>query len=106
MVEFISVITNVPTGRCSPISPARQPHPPPPPVSRLSTLLVQRGTLRRGAVLVAGGCWARVRALFDDAGLPVPRAGPSVPVEVLGWRELPSAGLEVLEVDSEVSRRR
>ncbi|XP_043214904.1 translation initiation factor IF-2, mitochondrial-like isoform X1 [Amphibalanus amphitrite] len=68
---------------------------------RLSTVLVQRGTLRRGAVLVAGGCWARVRAMFDDAGRPVQRAPPSAPVEVLGWKELPSAGLEVLEVDSE-----
>ena len=67
---------------------------------------MQRGTLRRGAVLVAGGCWARVRAMFDDAGRPVQRAPPSAPVEVLGWKELPSAGLEVLEVDSEVRRAR
>ncbi|XP_037076687.1 translation initiation factor IF-2, mitochondrial-like [Pollicipes pollicipes] len=72
---------------------------------RLSTVLVQRGTLRRGAVLVSGGCWARVRAMFDDAGLPVQRALPSSPVEVLGWRELPSAGQTVLEVHSERQAR-
>lgn len=60
-----------------------------------------RGTLKRGAILVAGNAWAKVRAMFDHAGIPIERAVPGTPVEVLGWRELPSAGDEILEVESE-----
>ncbi|XP_047111095.1 translation initiation factor IF-2, mitochondrial isoform X1 [Schistocerca piceifrons] len=68
---------------------------------KLSTAIVKRGTLRKGTVLVAGTAWAKVRAMFDDQGKPVHEAPPSAPVEVLGWRELPSAGDEILEVESE-----
>lgn len=53
-------------------------------------------------VLVAGLAWAKVRAMFNDQGQPIQRAPPSTPVEVLGWRELPSAGDEIIEVESEV----
>jgi translation initiation factor IF-2 len=66
-------------------------------------MIVQRGTLRKGAVLVAGNAWAKVRAMFTDTGKPVQKAPPATPVEVLGWRELPNAGDEVIEVESEVS---
>lgn len=64
--------------------------------------MVQRGTLRKGAILVAGVGWARVRAMFDETGKPVEKARPSDPVEIIGWRELPKPGDEVLEVESEV----
>ena len=68
---------------------------------KLSTAIIQRGTLRRGAILVAGTAWAKVRSMFDDQGRTLQKAGPSTPVEIIGWRELPSAGDEILEVDSE-----
>jgi translation initiation factor IF-2 len=71
---------------------------------KLSTALVQRGTLRKGCILVAGTAWAKVRAMFDDAGRPLNEAPPSTPVEILGWRELPSAGDEIIEVESEVNK--
>lgn len=60
-----------------------------------------RGTLRRGAVLVSGQAWAKVRGLFDHSGRPLDAAPPGTPVEILGWRELPAAGDIILEVDSE-----
>ena len=69
---------------------------------KLSTAIVQRGTLQKGAVLVAGLAWAKVRSMFGEQGQPIQQAPPSTPVEVLGWRELPSAGDEIIEVDSEV----
>lgn len=68
---------------------------------KLSTAIVTRGTLRRGSVLVSGQAWAKVRGLFDHAGKPVIEVTPGMPVEILGWRELPSAGDGILEVDSE-----
>lgn len=69
---------------------------------KLATVIVQRGTLQKGIVLVAGLAWAKVRAMFNEWGQPIQRAPPSTPVEVLGWRELPSAGSEIIEVESEV----
>uniref|UniRef100_A0A914W0Y2 Tr-type G domain-containing protein n=1 Tax=Plectus sambesii TaxID=2011161 RepID=A0A914W0Y2_9BILA len=67
-----------------------------------STLLVQRGTVRRGSVLVAGASYCKVRSLNDEHGRNVPEAGPSTPVEVTGWRgELPSAGEYVIQVENE-----
>lgn len=68
---------------------------------KLSTAIVTRGTLRRGAIIVCGLAWARVRALFDHAGQPVESAVPGTPVEILGWRELPTSGDEIIEVESE-----
>lgn len=68
---------------------------------KLSTAVVTRGTLRRGAILVSGCAWAKVRALFDHAGFPLDHAEPGTPVEILGWRELPAAGDEIIEVESE-----
>ncbi|PWA28195.1 hypothetical protein CCH79_00020512 [Gambusia affinis] len=73
--------------------------------SPVTTAIVQRGTLRRGCVLVAGRCWAKVRFLFDENGRAVPEAAPSAAVQVVGWKELPSAGETVLEVESEVRAR-
>ena len=67
----------------------------------LATVLVQNGTLRRGDTIVAGTAYGKVRAMVDDKGRPVSEAGPSMPVEVLGFSEVPDAGdtLNVAEVD-------
>ena len=68
----------------------------------VGTVLVQRGTLRVGDIVVAGAAWARVRALIDDLGATVTEAGPSVPVEILGFDSAPEAGdpFAVVESDS------
>ena len=58
----------------------------------VATVIVQRGTLRRGNALVAGAVSGRVRAMFDHAGRKVNAAGPSTPVLVMGWGEVPVAG--------------
>uniref|UniRef100_W8BPE8 Translation initiation factor IF-2, mitochondrial n=2 Tax=Ceratitis capitata TaxID=7213 RepID=W8BPE8_CERCA len=68
---------------------------------KLSTAIVTRGTLRKGAVLVSGLAHAKVRGLFDHNGKPMTQAPPGTPVEILGWRELPLAGDIILEVESE-----
>ncbi|NWI39225.1 IF2M factor, partial [Picathartes gymnocephalus] len=67
----------------------------------LTTAIIQRGTLRKGCVLVAGKTWAKVRFLFDENGKAVDAAPPGIPVEIMGWKESPSAGDEILEVESE-----
>ncbi|KAE8299908.1 Translation initiation factor IF-2, mitochondrial [Larimichthys crocea] len=71
----------------------------------VTTAIIQQGTLRRGSVLVAGQSWAKVRFLFDENGRVVTEAGPSAAVEVVGWKELPSAGEVILEVESEQRAR-
>ncbi|KAJ8366099.1 hypothetical protein SKAU_G00149300 [Synaphobranchus kaupii] len=71
----------------------------------VTSAIIQRGTLRKGSVLVAGKAWAKVRFLFDENGLPMKEAGPSVAVVISGWKELPSAGEEILEVESEQRAR-
>ncbi|SLM36325.1 mitochondrial translation initiation [Lasallia pustulata] len=68
---------------------------------RVATVLVRRGTMHPGDVIVAGNTWARVRSLRNEAGMQVPSAGPGSPVEVDGWREQPAAGDEVLQAPDE-----
>ncbi|XP_063869292.1 LOW QUALITY PROTEIN: translation initiation factor IF-2, mitochondrial-like [Scylla paramamosain] len=68
---------------------------------KVATCVIQRGTLSRGAVLVAGTAWGKVRSMFNDAGKPIMSAPPATPVQVIGWRQLPSAGDVVLEVEGE-----
>ncbi|SHM74018.1 translation initiation factor IF-2 [Ruminococcus flavefaciens] len=58
----------------------------------IATLLVQNGTLRQGDVLIAGTAVGRVRVMTNDKGRTVKEAGPSVPVEITGLAEVPSAG--------------
>jgi translation initiation factor IF-2 len=67
----------------------------------VATVLVQRGTLHVGDLLVAGADWGRVRALVSDTGMPVETAGPSTPVEVLGFNGTPEAGDRLAVVPSE-----
>ena len=67
----------------------------------VATVLVQRGTLAIGDILVAGTEFARVRALINDKGEHVKEAGPSVPVEVLGFTGVPNAGDRFSVVESE-----
>ncbi|KAL2086664.1 hypothetical protein ACEWY4_017723 [Coilia grayii] len=71
----------------------------------VTTAVIQRGTIRRGSTLVAGKTWAKVRFLFDENGLSMGEAGPSAAVQIVGWKELPSAGEEILEVESEQRAR-
>jgi translation initiation factor IF-2 len=71
----------------------------------VATVLVQRGTLRVGDIIVAGAEWGRVRALVNDTGAPVDQAGPSTPVEVLGFNGTPDAGDRLAVVDSEARAR-
>ena len=58
----------------------------------LATLLVQKGTLKRGDVVVAGSAWGKMKAMFDDAGKQIHKAEPSAPVEVLGLNEVAKSG--------------
>ena len=71
----------------------------------VATVLVQRGTLRTGDIIVAGAEWGRVRALINDKGDTVDGAGPSVPVEVLGFNGTPEAGDRVAVVENEARAR-
>jgi len=71
----------------------------------VATVLVQKGTLRQGDIVVAGAEWGRVRAMLDDKGRSVPDAGPSLPVEILGLAGVPTAGEQFVVVDSEARAR-
>ena len=71
----------------------------------VATVLVQRGTLRPGDLIVAGSQWGRVRALLDEKGKGVASAPPSMPVEVLGFSGAPEAGDRVAVVESEARAR-
>jgi translation initiation factor IF-2 len=71
----------------------------------VATVLVQRGTLKPGDIVVAGTEWGRVRALMSDTGHSVVAAGPSMPVEVLGFNGTPEAGDRLAVVNSEARAR-
>jgi len=71
----------------------------------VATVLVQRGTLKVGDILVCGAETGRVRALIDDHGNNVDEAGPSMPVEILGLDGTPEAGDQVAVVDTEARAR-
>src|SRR4051794_12642892 len=71
----------------------------------VATVLVQRGTLRGGEIVVAGAEWGRVRALISDTGKAISEAGPSMPVEVLGFTGTPDAGDRLAVVNNEARAR-
>ncbi|HET9174733.1 MAG TPA: translation initiation factor IF-2, partial [Pseudolabrys sp.] len=71
----------------------------------VATVLIQRGTLHPGDIVVAGAEWGRVRALVSDTGDAVQGAGPSTPVEVLGFSGTPDAGDRLAVVDNEARAR-
>ncbi len=67
----------------------------------VATVLVQRGTLHQGDIVVAGAEWGRVRAMLDDKGRQLKDAGPSTPVEILGLDGVPTAGEPLVAVENE-----
>jgi translation initiation factor IF-2 len=71
----------------------------------VATVLVQRGTLDVGDSLVSGTTWAKIRAMLDENGQTVKQAGPSKPVQILGWSATPNAGDDVREVEDERDAR-
>ena len=71
----------------------------------VATMLVQKGTLHQGDIVVAGAEWGRVRALLDDKGKQIKFAGPSSPVEILGLSSVPTAGEPFVVVESEARAR-
>jgi len=71
----------------------------------VATVLVQRGTLKPGDIVVAGSEWGRVRALMSDTGHSVVAAGPSMPVEVLGFNGTPEASDRLAAVETEARAR-
>ena len=71
----------------------------------VATVLVQRGTLRVGQLVVAGSHWGRVRALINEKGETLEAAGPSTPVEALGFSGAPEAGDRVAVVETEARAR-
>jgi translation initiation factor IF-2 len=71
----------------------------------VATVLVQRGTLKIGDAIVAGGSFGRVRAMLDEHGENVETAGPSRPVQVLGFTSVPSAGDTFLVADEDRTAR-
>jgi translation initiation factor IF-2 len=73
----------------------------------VATVLVQRGTLRVGESVVSGEAYGKVKAMFDFLGTPLAKAGPSVPVQILGFNTLPAAGdfLMVVKDDREARQK-
>ncbi|MFZ4165103.1 translation initiation factor IF-2 [Brevundimonas sp. NPDC058933] len=71
----------------------------------VATVLVKRGTLKRGDIVVAGSAWGKARALLDERNAQLTEAGPSVPVEILGLSEAPSPGDVFAVVESEARAR-
>lgn len=69
------------------------------------TVLVQSGTLRKGDIVLAGTSYGKVRAMIDERGKPVDSAGPSIPVEILGLADIPSAGDDLIVVKDERKAR-
>jgi len=67
----------------------------------VATMLVQNGTLNVGDALLAGSAFGRVRAMMDDKGRRIKKAGPSMPVQVLGFSEVPQAGDIFVKVEDE-----
>lgn len=72
---------------------------------KVTTILVQSGTLRKGDTVIAGLEYGKVKQIVDDTGNPITEAGPSMPVEILGLSGVPNSGAEVLAVENERKAR-
>ena len=71
----------------------------------VATLLVERGTLKRGDIVVAGAEWGKVRATIDDKGKKIDGAGPALPVEILGLNGVPEPGDQFVVLETEARAR-
>ncbi|MBM5570364.1 MULTISPECIES: translation initiation factor IF-2 [Deefgea] len=71
----------------------------------VASMLVQSGTLRKGDTVLAGQVYGRIRAMLDENGKPITEAGPSMPVEILGLSEVPSAGVDAMVLADEKKAR-
>jgi translation initiation factor IF-2 len=71
----------------------------------VATVLVKRGTLHMGDILIAGASWTKIRAMLDENGSQVKEAKPGEPVQVLGWQSVPQAGDEFRAVTDEREAR-
>jgi translation initiation factor IF-2 len=71
----------------------------------VATLLVQSGQLKRGDIVLTGAVYGRVRAMLDENGRPVQEAGPSIPVEIQGLSEVPTAGEDMMVLADERKAR-
>ncbi len=67
----------------------------------VATVLIQRGTLKMGEIVICGSHWGRARALIDDRGQNLEQAGPSTPVEITGLDGVPEAGDQLVVVENE-----
>jgi translation initiation factor IF-2 len=71
----------------------------------VATLLVQNGTLKVGSVVVVGSTWGKIKAMVDDKGARVTKAGPAAPVEIIGLADVPNAGDQMSVVADERTAR-
>ncbi|KAI0597085.1 hypothetical protein F4775DRAFT_561484 [Biscogniauxia sp. FL1348] len=71
------------------------------PIGKVATVLVKRGTLRTGDYIAAGVTWAKIRHLRNEKGAVIHEAPPGTPVEILGWKDLPAAGDQVIQAPDE-----
>ncbi|HEX7022296.1 MAG TPA: translation initiation factor IF-2 [Trueperaceae bacterium] len=109
LLEMISLVAEVEDLRASPQGPAKG-------VviesildkraGVLATILVQEGTLHVGDYIVSGEVWAKVRAMMDSTGARLQQAGPSLPVQVLGFSDQPLAGAKIEAVADEATAKR
>ncbi|KAJ1921720.1 translation initiation factor IF-2 [Mycoemilia scoparia] len=72
----------------------------------VASVLVRRGTLQSGSVIVSGNTWCKVRSMMDDRGKVVSKALPGDAVKILGWKDLPISGDSVLQADNEAHAKK
>lgn len=75
-------------------------------LGNVATVLVRRGTVKPGSFLVAGDTYCKVRGMKDEHGKTVKLAGPSTPVQIWGWKDLPDAGEQMLEAKDEKTAKK